>query len=52
MTRDKFYTRRWNNWLTLTMGLPTVAFVVIFLSTSVLSDFTGFIVLAVLGAVY
>ena len=52
MTKDKFFTRRWNNWLTLGMGLPTLIYVIVVLSTSVLSDFAAFIGIAVIGAVY
>ncbi|MFC2038229.1 hypothetical protein ACFLUG_00450 [Chloroflexota bacterium] len=52
MTKEKFLTRRWNNWLTLIMGLPTLVFAVFVLSTSVMSDFAGFIGIAVIGAVY
>jgi hypothetical protein len=52
MTKERFFTRRWNNGLTLAMGLPTLAYVSFVLSTSVLSDFAAFIGMAVLGAVY
>jgi len=52
MTKDNFFTRRWNNWLTLGMGLPTLIYVVVVLSTSVLSDFSAFIGIVVIGAVY
>jgi len=52
MTKDNFFTRRWNNWLTLGMGLPTLIYVVVVLSTSVLSDFAAFIGIVVIGAVY
>ena len=52
MTKEKFLTKRWNNWLTLGLGLPTLIYTVVVLSTSVLSDFVGFIGMAVLGAVY
>jgi hypothetical protein len=52
VTKEKFLTRRWNNWLLLGMGLPTLVYAVVFLSTSVLSDFAGFIGMAVIGAVY
>jgi hypothetical protein len=52
MTKEKFLTRRVNNWLTLGMGLPTLIYALVVLSTSVLSDFVGFIGMAVLGAVY
>ena len=52
MTKDKFLTKRWNNWLTLGLGLPTLIFAVVVLSTPFLSDFAGFIGIAILGAVY
>ena len=52
MSNDKFLTARWNNWLTLAMGIPTLAYGVFILSTSVMSDFTGFVVMVVAGAVY
>ncbi|MFC1912840.1 hypothetical protein ACFLX7_01415 [Chloroflexota bacterium] len=52
MTKDKFLTRRWNNWLTVGMGIPVLIYIVIVLSTSVLSDFTGFIGMVVLGVLY
>ncbi len=52
MTKEKFLTKRWNNWLTLGMGLPTLIYAVVGLSTPVLSDFAGFIGMAVMGAVY
>ncbi len=52
MANEKFLTARWNNWLTLVMGILTLAFGVFVLSTSVLSDFSGFIVMVIWGAVY
>ena len=52
MTKEKFLTTRWNNWLTLALGLPTLIYAIVVLSTSVLSDFAGFIGMVVLGAVY
>ncbi len=52
VTKERFLTRRWNNWLLLGMGLPTLVYAVVFLSTSVLSDLAGFIGMAVIGAVY
>lgn len=52
MTMEKFLTKRWNNWLMLGMGLPTLVYAAAVLSTSVLSDFAGFIWMAVIGAVY
>ena len=52
MTKHNFFTRRWNNWLTLGMGIPTLIYVIVVLSTSALSDFAAFIGIAVIGAVY
>ncbi len=52
MTKEKYLTVRTNNWLTLGLGIPTLAFAVVALSTSVMSDFAGFIGMVVLGVVY
>jgi len=52
MTKEKFLTVRWNNWLTLGLGLPTLIYAIVGLSTSAFSDFTGFIGMAVMGALY
>jgi len=52
VTKEKFLTRRWNNWLTVGMGIPVLIYIAVILSTSVLSDFAGFIGMAVLGATY
>ena len=43
MTGDTFLTLRWNNTLSLIMGIPILGFVIFVLSTSAISDFTGFI---------
>ena len=51
MTKEKFLTLRWNNLLSLGMGIPALIYVVI-LSTTVLSDSAGFIGLAVIGVLY
>ena len=52
MTKDKFLTVRWNNWLTLGLGLPTLAYVVVAFSTSVWSRMVGLIGLAIIGVLY
>ena len=52
MTKDKFLTRRWNNWLTLGMGIPTLAYGIFVLTTSEMSDFSGFIGMVVIGLVF
>jgi len=52
MTKEKFLTLRWNNLLSLGMGIPALIYVVVILSTTVLSDSAGFIGLAVIGLLY
>ncbi|MGE0431599.1 MAG: hypothetical protein AB7K09_02570 [Planctomycetota bacterium] len=52
MTRDQFLTVRWNNILSLGLGVPTLAFVIVVLSTSLLSDAAAFTGMAIAGAVY
>jgi hypothetical protein len=52
MTKERYLTVRWNNLLTLGLGIPLVIWVVVVLSTSVLSDLAGFIGTAVIGVVY
>ena len=52
MTKDKFLTVRWNNLLALGLGLVLLIYVVVVLSTSVLSDMAGFIGLVVIGVLY
>ncbi len=52
MVTEKILTKSWNNWLTVGLGLPTLVYVIVFFSTSILSDFMGFIGLFILGAVY
>ena len=52
MKKEKFLTVRWNNLLTLGLGLPTLAYGIVFLSTSVLSDFWSFIGMIAIGAIY
>ena len=52
MTKEKFLTVRWNNLLTLGLGIPALIYGVVVLSTSVLSDITGFIGLVAIGVIY
>ncbi len=52
MTRDRFFTVRWNNWLTLAFGLPAFGYAVFALSASVMSDFTRFLAMVIIGIVY
>lgn len=52
MINDKFLTARWNNWLTLAMGIPVLVFGIVFLSTDVMTDFSGFVAMVVAGVLY
>ena len=52
MTKEKFLTVRWNNRLSLGLGIPALIYAVFALSTSVLSPFAGFTTLVVIGVVY
>lgn len=50
--RDRFLTARWNNILTLSLGLPAVAFALVALTTDVFSDRAAFVGLVVVSAFY
>ena len=52
MTKEQFLTVLWNNWLTLALGLPTLIYVIVVLSTSVLSDFWSFLGMVIMGVLY
>lgn len=52
MTKENFLTVRWNNWLSLGLGLPALIYVVAALSTSIWSERGGLIGLALIGALY
>ena len=52
MTSDRFLTRAWNNRLTLLLGLPTLAWAVGALTTSLFSDLTAFVGMVAFAAVY
>ncbi|UCD09845.1 MAG: hypothetical protein JSU79_04160 [Dehalococcoidales bacterium] len=52
MDKDRLLTTRWNNIISLALGLPALVYVLIVLTSSVTSDFTDFIVLVVWGVVY
>jgi len=52
MTKEKFFYRRWYNWLKLGLGLPILVFGLVFLSTDAMSDFSGFVAMVIGGAVY
>ena len=52
MTKEKFLTKRWNNALTLGLGLVFVVYAVVVWSTSVVSDRAAFVGLVVIGVIY
>ena len=52
MRKEDFLTLRWNNILTLGMGLLMLIYIYLVLTTSVLSDGVAFWGLVVLGAIY
>jgi len=52
LIRDKYLTVKWNNILSLVMGIPILGFVIFVLSTSAISDFAGFVWLLVTGVFY
>ena len=52
MTKEKFLTVRWNNWLSLGLGLPALIYIVVALSTSVWSERGGLVGLAIIGVIY
>jgi hypothetical protein len=49
---DRYLTLTWNNALTGLLGVPTLLYGIIALSTSTLSDRDAFIGMVLLGAVY
>jgi len=52
MTKEEFLTVRWNNLLTLGLGLPALVYIVVASSTSVWTARGGLIGLAVIGVLY
>jgi hypothetical protein len=52
MTKEKFLTVRWNNLLSLGLGILVLIYAVLALSTSVASRMAGFIGLVVIGVLY
>ena len=52
MDKDQFLTVRWNNILSLALGLPTLAFIFYAFSGPLWTTRTGLIILGLIGAVY
>jgi hypothetical protein len=52
MTKENFLTVRWNNLLTLVLGLPALLFIVYAFSTPVWTSRGGLIGLSLIGVLY
>lgn len=52
MKKESFLTVRWNNLLSLGLGVPTLIYVVVALSTSMWSGRGGLIGLSIFGAFF
>jgi hypothetical protein len=52
MTKEGFLTVRWNNWLTLGLGIPTLVYVLTAFSTPFWMERGGLVGLALIGVVY
>jgi hypothetical protein len=52
MTKEKLLTVRWNNVLTLALGIPALIYVVHALSTSLWTGRGGLIGLSIIGVLY
>jgi hypothetical protein len=52
MTKEKFLTVRWNNVLTLGLGLPALIYVLFAFNASIWSVRSGLIGLSLIGVVY
>ena len=52
MTKEKFLTVRWNNILSVALGVPALLYLVYALSNLVWTQISGLIWLAVIGALY
>ena len=52
MTKEKFLTVRWNNLLTLALGIPALIYIIVAFSTPIWSTRAGLIGLAIIGVLY
>jgi hypothetical protein len=52
MTKEKFLTVRWNNLLTVGLGIPALIYIVVAFSTSVWTGRAGMIGLSIIGVLY
>lgn len=52
MTKEKFLTVRWNNILSLTLGIPTLMFIIFAFSNMFWGEKSGLVWLGIIGALY
>ena len=52
VAKEKFLTDRWNNWLTLGLGLPTLLYMIYAYATPLWASKEGLIIIGVIGAIY
>lgn len=52
MNKEKYLSKKWNNMLTVTLGLPTLILGIAGFTTPIFSEFSDFVSMAVLGAFY
>jgi hypothetical protein len=52
MNKEKFLTVRWNNWLTLVLGLPSLAYILYAYSSVLWETRGGLLGLAAVGVLY
>lgn len=52
MTKEQFLTVRWNNLLSLILGIPALVYVIVVSTSSILSDNARFIGLVIIGILY
>ena len=52
MTKEKFLTIRWNNYLTFGLGIPALIYIVYAFSSSIWTTRGGLIGLSIIGLLY
>jgi hypothetical protein len=52
ITKEEFLTVRWNNILSVGIGIPSLMYIIYAYSTSLWTSKVGLIVLAVIGVIY
>ncbi|MEJ2550454.1 MAG: hypothetical protein P8Z42_02670 [Anaerolineales bacterium] len=52
MKKGKYLTVRWNNMLTLALGIPSLIYIIAAFSTSTWSEKSGMIGISIVGVLY